>query len=214
MDIIRLDHFRGFEAFWEIPGKAKTAESGRWVKGPGAQFFSVLEKYFGGLPIIVEDLGVITPQVDDLKHQFYFPGIKVLHFAIDYSENQQTATLCCEKNSVLYTGTHDNDTTQGWYKKLLAQDPKRAKCIEKLLTNHLGASSKGKSYSRRLVEFTYGSNANTLIVPMQDILCLGSEARMNLPGTVGSNWDWRCPQELVTKALQHKLAELVSKYNR
>jgi len=214
VDIIRLDHFRGFEAFWEIPGKSETAESGRWVKGPGAQFFSVLEKYFGDLPIIVEDLGVITPQVDDLKHQFYFPGIKVLHFAIDYSENQQSAALCCEKNSVLYTGTHDNDTTQGWYEKLLAQDPKRAKCVEKLLTHHLGASSKGESYGWRLVEFTYGSNANTLIVPMQDILCLGSEARMNLPGTVGSNWDWRCPQELITKALQNKLAELVSNYKR
>jgi len=214
VDIIRLDHFRGFEAFWQIPANAKTAASGQWITGPGSKFFSVLEKYFGDLPIIVEDLGFITPQVDDLKHQFYFPGIKVLQFAIDYSENRRSSWLNCEKNSVLYTGTHDNDTTQGWYHKLLLEDPKGAECIKKMLIHQLGPCDKGESYGWRLIEFTYQSNANTLIVPMQDILCLGSEARMNLPGTVGSNWDWRCRGELLTNALQSKVADLVEKYNR
>lgn len=215
VDIVRVDHFRGFEAYWEIPAEAMTAEDGRWVKGPGAQFFSVLEKYLGNLPIIVEDLGVITPEVDDLKHQFYFPGIKVLHFSFEYGESGRYATFSCDKNSILYTGTHDNDTTAGWYEKLMVDEPELAQCIEQCLKKQLGINDGPSELTCwNFVEFTYQSNANTLIVPLQDILCLGSEARMNFPGTVGSNWEWRYRKEVLTSELSAKLASLVEKYQR
>jgi len=215
VDIVRVDHFRGFEAFWEISGKAETAVDGRWVKGPGAQFFSVLEKYLGNLPFIVEDLGVITSEVDDLKHQFYFPGIKVLQFSFDYDESGRYITFSCEKNSVLYTGTHDNDTTVGWYEKLLTEEPKLAECIQQCLERQLGTDDNQlKPTCWQFVEFIYQSNANTLIVPLQDILCLGSQARMNFPGIVGNNWEWRYHKEILTSELSSKLAGLVEKYQR
>ena len=215
VDFVRVDHFRGFEAFWQIPGKAETAVDGCWVKGPGPQFFSVLEKHFGSLPFIVEDLGVITPEVDDLKHEFHFPGIKVLQFAFEYDERRRHILFHCEKNSVLYTGTHDNDTTQGWYEKMLTNEPEFAKSIRAFVQRQLGIKEvEAKEMCWKLVELTYQSHANTLIIPVQDILCLGSEGRMNLPGTVGSNWEWRCRQELFTSQLSAKLANLVEKYNR
>lgn len=211
VDIVRVDHFRGFESFWEIPAEAETAVEGCWVKGPGAQFFTILQKYLGELPIIVEDLGIITPEVEDLKHQFYFPGIKVLHFALDYDTRRPGIHLSCEKNSVLYTGTHDNDTTAGWYQALLDEQPELAECIIQELDT---GDSEPASVCWRIVEFCYQSNANILIVPLQDVLCLGSQARMNLPGTVGSNWDWRYRKELLTSELSTKLAGLVEAHNR
>jgi len=215
VDIIRVDHFRGFEAFWEIPANAETAVSGRWVKGPGAHFFNALQKYLGTLPLIVEDLGFITPEVDDLKQQFYFPGTKVLQFSFHYSESGCSATFSCEKNSVLYTGTHDNDTIKSWYDKLLAAEPKLAACVQRCLERELGTDhGKSESTCWKLVEFTYKSNANTVIVPLQDIFCLGSQARMNRPGTVGGNWDWRCQRQLLSSDLSTKLAGLVEKYQR
>lgn len=211
VDIVRVDHFRGFESFWEIPAKAETAIEGRWVKGPGAQFFNALQKHFGKLPIIVEDLGIITSEVDDLKHQFYLPGIKVLHFALDYDTRKQCVNLSCEKNSVLYTGTHDNDTTAGWYQELVTEQPELAECI----VGGLGiGDSEPAEVCWKIVEFCYQNNANTLIVPLQDVLCLGSQARMNLPGTVGSNWNWRYRREWLTSELSRRLAGLVEKYNR
>lgn len=215
VDIVRVDHFRGFEAFWEIPAKAETAVDGRWVKGPGAQFFSVLQKHLGNLPLIVEDLGVITPEVDDLKHQFYFPGIRVLQFSFDCDDGRRCTALSCETNSVLYTGTHDNDTTKGWYDTLLTEEPKLAAWVEQCLQQELSIDDGvSEPMCWTLVEFAYHSNANTVIVPLQDILCLGSEARMNFPGTVGSNWDWRCSKEALTGELSSKLAGLVEKYYR
>ncbi|MBC8016481.1 MAG: 4-alpha-glucanotransferase, partial [Sporomusaceae bacterium] len=215
VDIVRVDHFRGFEAFWEVSAKAETAMDGRWVKGPGAQFFTVLQKHLGSLPFIVEDLGFITPEVDDLKQQFYFPGTKVLQFSFCYAGSGCYATFSCETNSVLYTGTHDNDTIKGWHDKLLIAEPELAACIQRCLQRELGTDdSIYEPMCWKLVEFTYDSNANTLIVPMQDILCLGSEARMNFPGTVGNNWGWRCRKELLNRELSSKLAGLVEKYQR
>ena len=214
-DIIRVDHFRGFEAFWEIPAEAETAVSGRWVKGPGTHFFSVLEKYLGKLPFIVEDLGFITHEVDDLKHEFYFPGTKVLQFSFHFSESGCYATFSCEKNSVLYTGTHDNDTTKGWYDKWLVGEPMLAQCVESCLERELGTHhGESEPFCWRLVEFTYESNANTVIVPLQDLLCLSSEARMNFPGTIGNNWNWRYQAGVLTSELSGKLASLVKKYQR
>lgn len=214
VDIVRFDHFRGLESFWEIPGKEETAVNGRWIKGPGAQFFNVLQKHLGHLPLIVEDLGFITPEVDDLKHQFYFPGIKVLQFSFYYDENGRCTTLHCERNSVLYTGTHDNDTTASWYEKLLVEQPGLAQCIQQHIQRKLGTNDQSKSVCSKLVEVAYQSNANTLIVPLQDLLELGNEARMNLPGTMGNNWGWRCPKELLTQELTMKLADLVIHHNR
>ena len=214
VDIIRLDHFRGFEAFWEIPSKAETAVDGQWKKGPGAAFFSVLEKYLGSLPLIVEDLGFITDEVDDLKHQFYFPGIKVLQFSFNYDESEQYITFSCEKNSVLYTGTHDNETTSSWYSQLLTEEPRKARLIQQYVEQQGVDSSEGESTCWKLITFAYQSNANTVMIPLQDILCLGNESRMNKPGTVGANWDWRFRQDALTSELSEALAELVEKYQR
>jgi len=214
VDIVRFDHFRGLESFWEIPAGAENAVNGRWVKGPGAKFFAVLQKHMGALPLIVEDLGFITPEVDDLKHQFYLPGIKVLQFSFYHRESGRCATFSCDRNSVLYTGTHDNDTTASWYEKLLVDDPQLAECVEQCIQRQLGANHADEPTCWKLVEVVYQSNANTIIVPLQDILCQGNEARMNLPGTVGNNWGWRCPGELLTKELSLKLTQLADKYNR
>lgn len=209
-DIIRVDHFRGFEAYWAVPSGETTAVHGEWVKGPGTGFFTVLQQYLGELPVIAEDLGVITPEVEDLKNEFYFPGMKVLHFAFDEEEGEP---LVCEKNTAVYTGTHDNNTTLGWYKSVLDGAPGIAENIQKLLPGKEHPAA--PEFCRRLIEFAYGSNANTVIIPMQDVLCLDSEARMNLPGTVGgTNWGWRCRKETVTQELADWLAELASRYNR
>ena len=215
VDYVRVDHFRGFEAFWQIPGEAETAEEGCWMKGPGADFFRVLESKFGTLPFIVEDLGVITPEVDDLKHQFYFPGIKVLHFALAYDESRRQIKFTCERNSVLYTGTHDNDTTQGWYEKVAIDQPELASCIEQFVQEQLGIEkNESKDMCCQLIEFAYQSHANTVIIPMQDLLCLGSKSRMNLPGTVGDNWGWRCREEVFINGVNVNLISLAEKYKR
>lgn len=214
VDIVRFDHFRGLEAFWEIPGKAETAISGHWVKGPGAEFFNVLQKHLGTLPLIVEDLGFITPEVDELKHQFYFPGIKVVQFSFYYNESGHCSTVNCERNTVLYTGTHDNDTTASWYENLIVEQPKLATCVKQYIKHQLGRIDSSEPICWQIIEAAYGSNANTLILPLQDILCLGNEARMNLPGTVGKNWGWRCPKELLTRELSSKLGDFVDKYHR
>ena len=188
--------------------------TGRWVKGPGAEFFKVLQQHLGQLPLIVEDLGIITSEVDDLKHQFYFPGIKVLQFSFYYGESGHCKAPSYERNSVLYTGTHDNDTTASWYEELVAKDPKIARCVAQYIEQQLGTNDETQSVCSQLVEVAYQSNANTVIVPLQDILDLGNEARMNLPGTVGSNWGWQCPRELLTKEVSMRLADLVTTYNR
>jgi 4-alpha-glucanotransferase len=212
VDVVRVDHFRGFESFWEVPVAEKTAERGQWVKGPGEKFFRILRKHLGPLPIIVEDLGIITPEVEDLKYALSFPGIKVLHFSFSYDETGKCLPYTCEKNTVVYTGTHDNDTTKSWYEKLLAQDAALAKCVQL----QVGISEEeGIEPYWEFIKFLYGNNANTVMVPLQDILGLSGTARMNLPGTVGgSNWAWRYDKEMLTEELSSKLARLVEKYSR
>lgn len=211
VDIIRVDHFRGFEAYWEIPAGEQTAVKGKWVKGPGEAFFASLERQLGKLPIIAEDLGVITPEVDDLKDSFYYPGMKVLHFALGCDEEQCCIPFSCEKNCVVYTGTHDNDTTLGWYKKDVSAEPDQAACIHKLLQLE---SVEPDEICWQMIELAYGSHANMAIIPLQDILCLDSEARMNTPGTVGGNWQWRCRKEALTAELAARLAALVGRHKR
>ncbi len=212
VDVVRMDHFRGFESYWEIPATEKTAEQGQWVKGPGKEFFCVLQKHLGSLPIIVEDLGFITPEVEDLKHELSFPGIKVLHFSFSYDETGKCLPYTCEKNTVVYTATHDNDTTRSWYEQLVAEDLTLAKCVQQQVAI---SEEEGIETYWEFIKFLYSNNANTVIVPLQDILGLSGIARMNTPGTVGgSNWAWRYEKEMLTENLSSKLAILVDKYNR
>ncbi len=196
VDYVRLDHFRGFAAYWEIPAEEETAVKGRWVEGPGENFFTVLKAELGSLPIIAEDLGLITPDILQLKEFCGFPGMKVLQFL----SSEQWAAEAENENVVYYTGTHDNDTLLGWYRKE----------IEAGLDRPGGCPD----ICWEFIELLYSSKAAWVIVPMQDILCLGSEARMNTPGTIGDNWNWRLAKADLTDRLAGDLAELCRKYNR
>lgn len=195
-DYMRLDHFRGFEAYWAVPGGEETAEKGQWLKGPGKDFFQALEQELGNLPFIAEDLGVITPEVNNLKNIFGFPGMKIFQFshremirsqgiAEDqyFEKNKEKEKEKEKENIVYYTGTHDNDTLAGW-------------CREQ--GQELEKECEQKWYYRRIIEGLYQSNAAWVIIPLQDILGLGSEARMNIPGTIYGNWEWRLDRALLT----------------
>lgn len=200
VDVIRIDHFRGFEAYWEVPASEKTAVKGKWVKGPGEKFFSVIAQYLGDLPLIAEDLGFITPEVVALKNKFDFPGMKVLQF-ID--REPFPASLTDEGNWVYYTGTHDNDTLLGWYEEIvLAQLAPENR--EKWRKNICG----------EFIELVYQSPAKWVIIPLQDLLGLDTSARMNIPGTVGGNWQWRFKKGDLTKELAKEALYLQEKYSR
>ena len=184
VDIVRVDHFRGFESYWEVDGKAKTAVNGCWRKGPGKPFFEEMEKEIQGLDIVAEDLGIITDEVEKLRDDCGYPGMKVLHFCLYFNEMRRIG-FAAPENSIVYTGTHDNNTTVGWY----AQDldaPARA-AIAELVNARI---DRPKEVCQKLIEFAYASNARLVIVPMQDVRCLDSRSRMNVPGTVGINWRW------------------------
>lgn len=213
VDIVRIDHFRGFESYWEIPGGDKTAERGRWVKAPGQKLFNTIKKYKRDIPIIAEDLGFITKEVEDLKNEFEFPGMKILQFTFGKGAEERFLPHNYEENSVVYTGTHDNDTTLGWYLKTREWDPE---AIEQL-RNYFGISKtvEGKDICWLLIEAAMKSRANTAIIPLQDVLCLGSEARMNIPNTIGGrNWAWRYEEGSLTSELEEKLKDLSVRYGR
>ncbi|MFZ7102787.1 MAG: 4-alpha-glucanotransferase [Peptococcaceae bacterium] len=212
VDLVRLDHFRGFEAYWEIPATEETAVNGRWIKGPGASFFSALEKYLGKLPVIAEDLGIITPEVEQLKNEFDFPGMKILQFILEDTNQKIALPLKLATNSVVYTGTHDNDTILGWFKR---------HCLEKTPVQKRFAADLGilpamddQEISWRFIEIALASSSLLTIIPLQDILALDSSARMNYPGTLGNNWDWRFNDGCLDKNLAQKLTQLIKKYNR
>ncbi|AQS58884.1 4-alpha-glucanotransferase [Desulforamulus ferrireducens] len=209
VDIVRIDHFRGFEAYWEIPAGESTAINGRWVKGPGEKFFAAIIQALGDIPVIAEDLGIITPQVVALKEKFKFPGMKILHFNLHRGEKEEFLPENYETNAVVYTGTHDNDTTVGWYKKLLPAD-------KEFLASYLRLkpATEVEEICWRLIEVAMQSKANTAIIPLQDVLCLDSEARMNYPGTVGGNWQWRFRKGMLTKDIEQKLLALTKAAGR
>ncbi|MDD3653471.1 MAG: 4-alpha-glucanotransferase [Desulfotomaculaceae bacterium] len=197
-DFIRIDHFRGFEAFWEVGPNDVTAENGRWLKGPGKRLFEALEEEFGRMPIIAEDLGLITPEVENLKHLFQFPGMQVLQFTTaEPLEPDQRTT-----QRVYYTGTHDNDTLLGWVKEEYAASGVRM--------------DEGKlvRICEELIESVYESDAAWVVVPLQDILGLGSEARINTPGTSEGNWQWMLPPGCLRSELQRRLSQLARKHQR
>lgn len=213
VDIIRIDHFRGFESYWEIPGGEKTAQNGVWVKAPGRKLFSVLRAYLGDMPIIAEDLGFITREVKELKDEFGFPGMKILQFTFGRGSEERFLPHNYEEDAVVYTGTHDNDTTVGWYMKMREADPEALEQIKKYFG--ITGEIQEKDICWTLIESAFGSRADTAVIPLQDVLCLGSEARMNTPNTVGGkNWAWRLEEGLLTPELEKKLADLSICYCR
>ena len=184
VDIVRIDHFRGFEAYWAVDAKADTAINGHWVKGPGKALFDALKEELGDLPIVAEDLGIITDEVEKLRDDCGFPGMKVLQFMLHFNEQHRMGFVAPE-NSIIYTGTHDNNTTVGWYTQEL-DDATRASVADLVGAN----PERPADVCRGLIGFAYRSNARIAIIPMQDILALDERHRMNTPGTVGLNWGW------------------------
>ncbi|MDR3610004.1 MAG: 4-alpha-glucanotransferase [Ignavibacteriaceae bacterium] len=208
VDIIRIDHFRGFDAYWEIPGNASNAIKGRWVKGPGEKFFDTIEKHLGKVPIIAEDLGVITKSVISLREKFEYPGMKILQFAFGTGMATKFLPHNIPFNSVVYTGSHDNDTTREFFDKAKTQDNDIYNHARKYL-NYFG-----DDITFELIRAAYRTSADTVIIPMQDILNLGGEARMNFPGTLGSNWAWRFRWDQVPHDLTNIYKELALLYER
>ena len=216
-DGVRIDHFRGFEAYWEIPGGETTAVNGQWVKGPGAELFAALEREFGELPIIAENLGVITPEVEAIRERFHCPGMAILQFA--FGKDPQGPSFRPHNYSrelAAYTGTHDNDTTVGWWNSSGASDSTRT--IEDVAEEQAFARTylnlRDEPIQWVMIRTIMASIADLAIVPLQDVLGLGSEARMNLPGTSKGNWRWRCRPDALTPELARKMRELVLLYDR
>ncbi|MBP2641902.1 MAG: malQ: 4-alpha-glucanotransferase [Firmicutes bacterium] len=212
VDFIRLDHFRGFASFWEIPSTEETAVHGEWVEGPGQDFFLAMQAACGPLRMIAEDLGHITPDVHALKDRFGFPGMQVLHFAFTPDGGGNCHPIRLDENCVVYTGTHDNDTTVGWYKKLGETDPEHQRCIQRYLG--VGEESSPQTVCKVLIQRAYQSRAMLAIIPLQDILGLDSAARMNIPGTATGNWQWRCKPSDLTSMVALELAPLVAASRR
>ena len=216
VDRVRLDHFRGFEAYWEIPAGETTAVKGKWVKGPGAAFFEVLRNAFGTLPIVAENLGVITPEVEALREQFGFPGMAILQFA--WGSDAQGSTFLphnYERKLVVYTGTHDNDTTGGWWTAGVGDSTRTAEEVER---EHDFArrymNTDGREIHWDFIRTIIASVAALAIVPLQDVLGKGSEARMNLPGRPGGNWRWRYAEGELTDEAQRRLLLYTQTYGR
>lgn len=216
VDIVRVDHFRGFAACWEIPGGDKTAERGRWVEAPGKELFTAIRRALGELPIIAEDLGVITPDVVALRNEFGFPGMRILQFAFGSDTKNMDLPHNYEQNIVAYTGTHDNDTTVGWFSSVAGEGSTRtAKQIERereFCLDYL--KTDGQEIHWDFTRALLASVANTAIVPLQDLLGLGTEARMNLPNTTAGNWAWRFKPNALTKEIATRLRKLTEVYGR
>ncbi|MBA3530333.1 MAG: 4-alpha-glucanotransferase [Ardenticatenales bacterium] len=205
VDMVRLDHFRGFEAYWTIPGNAPTAVNGEWRTGPGAALFREVRDALGPLPIIAEDLGVITPEVDAMRDEFAYPGMRILQFAFSADISSNFLPHNYVQNTVAYTGTHDNDTTRGWFESLDEESQQR-------VLDYFDTSEAQVVWA--MARAIVASVADTAIVPMQDIAELGNEARMNLPGRPGGNWQWRATEEMFSAENAAWLAKLSDLYGR
>lgn len=203
--ILRIDHFRGLEAAWEIPADEETAINGQWVKAPGAELLKAIQDKFPELALVAEDLGIITEEVDALRDEFHLPGMKILQFAFDGHPDNPYLPMNFDHNAVAYTGTHDNDTTLGWFESLNDAEKQR-------VYDYLGWST--MPMPSALVHATLGSAANLAIIPMQDILMLGSADRMNTPGTVEGNWRWRFDWSQLTEEHSGRFAHFVGMFGR
>jgi 4-alpha-glucanotransferase len=217
VDMIRLDHFRGFEAYWQVPAAETTAVNGRWVKGPGSALFRAAQSNLGELPLVAENLGVITPEVEAIRAEFGFPGMAVLQFA--FGTDPQAPTFRPHnypREVVAYTGTHDNDTTVGWWSSKGSgestrtdEDIRRERDFAMRYLN-----TDGKEIHWTFIRALEASVADTVLIPMQDVLGLGTEARMNRPATLGGNWRWRYRDGSLKPELARRLRELVELYDR
>jgi len=206
VDVVRIDHFRGFEAYWEIPADLPTAERGRWVEGPGEALFRAIESALGQrLPIIVEDLGMITPEVIALRERLGYPGMRVLQFAFGGDDINPHRPENYIQNCVVYTATHDNDTTVGWFASLSEKERRSVR-------EYLGTD--GSDIAWDLIRLAMRSIADIAIVPLQDVLSLGSEARMNFPGKAEGNWVWRCDPGQLTTLHLNRLGEMTEATGR
>jgi 4-alpha-glucanotransferase len=216
VDIVRVDHFRGFAASWEVPGGDTTAERGQWVTVPGQDLFNTLKWVFGELPILAEDLGVITPDVEELRDSFGFPGMRILQFAWGGDSKNIDLPHNHIPNSCVYTGTHDNDTTVGWFNsqpgKGSGRSAKEIKKEKDFCLKYLRAD--GTEIHWDFIRAVLGSVANTVIIPMQDLLGLGNDARMNLPASTAGNWQWRCAEKDFDPKIAGRLKDLVELYGR
>jgi 4-alpha-glucanotransferase len=217
VDIVRLDHFRGFEAYWEVPASEPTAIHGRWVKGPGAALFRAAREGLGELPLVAENLGVITPEVESLRAEFDFPGMSVLQFA--FGTDPQAHTFRPHNYSrdlVAYTGTHDCDTTVGWWTSQGRGESTRTdddiRQEREYAKQYLNTD--GREIHWVFIRALLASVADTVLIPLQDVLGLGTEARMNQPATIGGNWRWRGREGALTPELAQRLHELTRLYDR
>jgi 4-alpha-glucanotransferase len=207
--MFRLDHFRGFVAYWEVKAGNRTAINGRWIKAPAVDFFNALFRHFTHLPMIAEDLGVITPDVREVMNMFGFPGMKVLLFA--FGEDIATNPYAPHnhiKNCVIYTGTHDNNTIKGWFRRELSPEDK------KRLSRYIGRNVTERTVHWDLIRLAMLSVADMVIIPMQDFLGLGERARMNLPARKDGNWSWRLESEQLNPGLTRMISEIVMIYGR
>jgi 4-alpha-glucanotransferase len=208
VDVIRLDHFRAFSAAWHIPAGAPTAEPGQWVLGPGAEFFRAVESELGGLPFIAEDLGLITPDVSALRDWFHLPGTRVLQFAFDGTPQNPYLPDKYLTNTVVYTGTHDNPTTRGWFEQLPEYQRQN---LWDYLQRPAGDSNEA---APALIHLAWSSSAALAIAPLQDLLNLGEEARMNVPGQAHGNWAWRCTEDMLSPPVFQGLRDLTKNSRR
>jgi 4-alpha-glucanotransferase len=206
VDVIRVDHFRGFQAYWQVPQGEETAENGEWVAGPGAALFEVLAKELGRLPILAEDLGDITPEVLELRDQFEFPGMKILQFAFGSDSENPFLPFNYIRRCVVYTGTHDNDTVIGWFEQL-------SDCERQRIADYLGCVSPDGIHWD-LIRLALSSIANQAILPLQDLLGLDTSARMNFPGKPEGNWVWRYQAEDLNQGVSDRLRHLTHLYGR
>lgn len=217
VDIIRLDHFRGFVAYWEVPGGEKTAEKGHWVPGPGAELFRAARRELGSLPVIVEDLGVITPDVDALREELGLPGMRVLQFAFGTDPKSDAyKPHNYQRKCAVYTATHDNDTTVGWFLSTNPADTTLGMAErQKERQNALKyTGTDGGEINWDFIRLALMSVADTALFPLQDVLGLGSEARMNRPGTARGNWGWRYTPEMLSPEIRVRLKEMNAIYGR
>lgn len=206
IDIIRIDHFRGFQAYWAVKEGENTAVNGEWIEAPGEALFQVLNKNLGNLPVLAEDLGVITPEVEALRDQFEFPGMKILQFAFGSGRDNPFLPFNYPHNCVVYTGTHDNDTTVGWFNQL--SDHEKDDVLR-----YLGCTSP-EGIHWDLIRLALSSIGNQAIIPLQDVLGLGTEARMNFPSKPEGNWDWRYQPDALTMEMRDYFRTITETYGR
>jgi len=210
-DLVRIDHFRGFEAFWSVEFGAETARDGEWLPGPRDALFDSMQAALGNLPIVAEDLGVITPEVDGLRHRHHLPGMKVLQFEVgDPSFNIDDV----EENCVCYTGTHDNDTTVGWFNGGDEDTRTEQELIEEQQAALRVTGGSAENIHLDMIRLAFNSKARLAIAPMQDFLGLGSDSRLNIPGTTLNNWRWRVSEEQLSPEFCKSVADLVKETSR